>query len=80
MGLDPSGAGTRIAVLGEAKTGRVGESVLDRLRRARELLVTRGVADAGTKLLLVGLDGVDPALHREPDVVAVDGERLYAPG
>lgn len=79
VGLDPSGSGTRIAVLGEAKAGRIGTGVRDRLRRARALLVERGVADAGTKLLLVGLEGVDPALEREPDVVAVDGDRLYAP-
>lgn len=78
VGLDPNATGTRIAVLGEAKAGQVGAGALDKLRRVRELLVARGVADGGTRLLLVGLDGVDPALAEEEGVVAVDGARLYA--
>lgn len=78
VGLDPRAPGTRVAVLGEAKAGRIGAGALDRLRRVRDLLVARGVADAGTKLLVVGLTGVDPALAKADGVVVVDGDRLYA--
>ena len=77
VALDPDAVGTRISVLGEAKAGAVGEGELHRLRRVRDLLTDRGVADAGTRLLLVGLGGVDPRLAG-PDVVLVDAARLYA--
>ncbi len=78
VGLDATRDGVRVAVLGEAKAGLAGAAELARLRRLRELLTARGVADPSTRLLLVGAAGVDPSLAG-PDVELVDAERLYAP-
>lgn len=79
VGLDATVDGTRVAVIGEVKAGCVSAGELTRLRHVRQLLIDRGLADDATRLLLVGLEGVEPvpAADRGTDVVAVDGHRLY---
>lgn len=70
-----------MAVIGEAKAGRVGLDELARLRHVRRLLIDRGVADPATVFLLVGLEGVERAPGRPhgrgPDVVLLDAAGLY---
>ncbi len=75
VGLDPTTAGIRIAVLGEAKAGRAGDGELQRLRHVRALLIERGHADSGTRLVLAGLEGVGRRLAA-PDVVLADAADL----
>ena len=76
VATDPTASPERISLLGEVKAGTAGESELARLRRVRELLTDRGVADGSTRLLLVGAAGVDRALTA-PDVVLADADDLY---
>lgn len=75
VGLDPTTAGIRIAVLGEAKAGRAGDGELQRLRHVRVLLIERGLADNGTRLVLAGLEGVGRRLAA-PDVVLANAADL----
>ena len=77
VALDPTVDGARVAVLGEAKAGCAGEGQVARLRRVRDLLAARGLADDATRLLLVGAAGVDRDAGG-PGVVLLDADDLYA--
>ncbi|MFG1758365.1 ATP-binding protein [Micromonospora echinofusca] len=85
LGESPLGDGPRpLLAIGEVKWGRLlGRPDLDRLQRARELLVARSGLDArGARLLLASAEGFTAelrqlAVHR-PDVVLVDPDRLYS--
>ena len=75
VALDPTAPGTRVAVLGEAKAGTAGEAEVARLRHVRDLLVEAALADAGTRLVVCGAEGVDRRLEAT-DVVTVDASDL----
>lgn len=73
----------RVVVLGEAKASATPRGVgdLQRLDRARALLVARGVDAGQARLLLFGRGGFDGELHqaarRRTDVELVDLDRLW---
>lgn len=69
------GAAARVALLGEAKWGTVmGTPHLERLRRAREVLTTRGVNTTGCALACFSATGFSDALRAEAN--RTDGEVL----
>ncbi|WFE59088.1 ATP-binding protein [Micromonospora sp. WMMD712] len=84
-GEPPLGDGARpLLAIGEVKWGRIlGRPDLERLGRARDLLVGRpGLDAAGARLLLASAEGFTDEVvwesARRPDVVLVDAARLYA--
>ncbi|MEW2383729.1 ATP-binding protein [Micromonospora sp. NPDC047707] len=84
LGEPPPGDGPRpLLAVGEVKWGRtLGVPDLDRLARARDLLVARPGLDArGAQLLLASgagfTDDLRQVAQRRPDVVLVDPARLY---
>jgi hypothetical protein len=69
----------RILALGEVKSGeRLGLAHVERLARARELAARRGFDTRGTTLVCFGAAGVDDAVGRDPRVLTVTPEELYA--
>lgn len=69
----------RILALGEAKWGEVmGTRHVERLRRARDLLVNKGYDAAGAVLACYSGAGFEPALTTLAGTLAVDPNRLYA--
>lgn len=65
--------GGRVVALGEAKLRALGAADLDRLLRIRDLL-----AVPQAKIVLASATGVDPALTRRPDLVAIDPANVYS--
>ncbi|MEU2661099.1 hypothetical protein [Micromonospora sp. NPDC007220] len=85
LGESPLGDGPRpLLAIGAVKWGRLlGRPHLDRLERARELLVARPGLDArGARLLLASAEGFTAELRQlaahRPDVVLVGPDRLYS--
>jgi AAA+ ATPase superfamily predicted ATPase len=69
----------RVLALGEAKWGDVmGKRHVERLRRARDLLVGRGYDATGAALMCYGGAGFEPALAALQDTLTIDPDRLYA--
>lgn len=64
--------GNEVVALGEAKLRKLDVDDLERLRRIRDLL---GVPDAA--LVLASVAGVEPAVAREPDAIAVEPGDVY---
>ncbi|WP_230688895.1 ATP-binding protein [Micromonospora sp. WMMC415] len=84
LGEPPPGDGPRpLLAVGEVKWGRtLGVPDLDRLARARDLLVARPGLDARSAQLLLAsgagfTDDLRQVAQRRPDVVLVDPARLY---
>ena len=70
------GTPRRVLALGEAKWGEVmGARHVERLRRARDLLVNKGYDAAGAVLVCYSGTGFEPALA---GTLTVDPNRLYA--
>lgn len=65
--------GGRVVALGEAKLRALGAADLDRLLRIRDLL-----AVPQAKIVLASATGVDPALTRRPDLVAIEPANVYS--
>jgi AAA+ ATPase superfamily predicted ATPase len=85
LGEPPFGDGPRpVLAIGEVKWGRrLGLPDLDRLRQARDVLSRRsGIGADDTRLVLASAGGFTDELltsaDRQPDVVIVSPERLYA--
>ncbi|MPZ28220.1 MAG: ATP-binding protein [Micromonosporaceae bacterium] len=83
FGQPEPGAARRVLALGEAKWGATIEvRHLDRLRRARELLASRGYDTRDTRLACFGGAGFDQdlvaAAGADPGVLLVPLDRLYA--
>lgn len=83
FGQPEPGSARRILALGEAKWGAKMEvRQVDRLRRARELLSSRGYDTRDTRLACFGGAGFHPELvavaGSDPEVLLVSLDRLYA--
>jgi uncharacterized protein len=69
----------RVLALGEAKWGEtMSTRHVERLRRARDLLVGRGYDATRAVLACYGGAGFEPALTELDDALTLDPERLYA--